>query len=112
GAQPFEQATAPGELKIPAIRGVGGGVVYFIDGTSELGAIWDIDFYPVADATEPQPAGLGSIDHIAQTMNYEEMLTWLLFYTSIFETHKTPMVDIADSGGLVRSQAIENMSGS
>jgi 4-hydroxyphenylpyruvate dioxygenase len=39
------------------------------------------------------------------------MLTWLLFYTSIFETTKTPMVDIVDPAGVVRSQAVENDSG-
>ena len=31
GATIFEQPVAEGELKIPAIRGVGGGVIYFID---------------------------------------------------------------------------------
>ena len=35
------------------------------------------------------------------------MLTWLLFYTSIFRTRKTPMVDVIDPAGIVRSQAIE-----
>lgn len=45
-------------------------------------------------------------------MNYEEMLTWILLYTSIFATWKTPMVDSIDPSGLVRSQAIENDDGS
>ena len=45
-------------------------------------------------------------------MNYEEMLTWLLFYTSIFETEKSPMVDVVDPAGLARSQVIENAAGS
>ena len=36
------------------------------------------------------------------------MLTWLLFYTSIFKTEKQPMVDIPDPAGLVRSQVVEN----
>ena len=44
-------------------------------------------------------------------MNYEEMLTWLLFYTSIFRTRKLPMVDVVDPGGLVRSQVIESDDG-
>jgi 4-hydroxyphenylpyruvate dioxygenase len=39
------------------------------------------------------------------------MLTWLLFYISIFRTHKTPMVDVIDPGGVVRSQAIETPDG-
>src|SRR5690606_10492627 len=50
--------------------------------------------------------------HVAQTVAYEEMLTWLLFYTSIFDTRKSPMVDIIDPAGVVRSQVIENAAGS
>ena len=44
-------------------------------------------------------------------MNYEEMLTWLLFYTAIFRTAKLPMVDVVDPAGLVRSQVIESPDG-
>ncbi|KXF75393.1 3-keto-5-aminohexanoate cleavage protein [Paramesorhizobium deserti] len=112
GAEPFEQAVGPGELKIPAIRGVGGGVMHFIDAGSELARVWDIEFRAATDREAPISCGLTRIDHIAQTMRYEEMLTWLLFYTSIFATHKTPMVDVIDPAGLVRSQVIENDSGS
>ncbi|WP_119420599.1 bifunctional sugar phosphate isomerase/epimerase/4-hydroxyphenylpyruvate dioxygenase family protein [Desertibaculum subflavum] len=111
GAEPFEQAVGPGELGIPAIRGVGGGVMHFIDGKSELGRVWEIEFGPVDDDGTVQDAGLLAIDHLAQTMNYEEMLTWVLFYTSIFATRKTPMVDIVDPAGLVRSQVIEGEGG-
>ena len=112
GADLFEQPVGPGELKIPAIRGVGGGVMHFIDDRSELGRVWEIEFEPAEDAQAPAEAGLISVDHIAQTMRYEEMLTWLLFYTAIFDTHKTPMVDVVDPAGLVRSQVIENAEGS
>lgn len=104
GAEPFEQVRGPGELAIPAIRGVGGGVIYFID-SGELARVWDIEFESLP-ATDVRGAGLVSIDHIAQTMNYEEMLTWILFYTAIFRTQKFPMVDVIDPGGLVRSQVI------
>ena len=109
GAEIFQQRHGPGELAIPAIRGVGGGVIYFIDGKSELSRIWEIDFRPI-DIDAPE-AGLTRTDHIAQTMNYEEMLTWLLFYTSIFQTSKSPTVDVVDPGGLVRSQVIESEDG-
>ncbi len=106
-ANVFSQPVRPGELSIPAIRGVGGGVIYFIDRKSELANVWDVEFRPVAEASGKN-AGLKRFDHIAQTMNYEEMLTWLLFYTSIFETRKLPMVDVVDPAGLVRSQVIES----
>ena len=109
GAETFEQRHGPGELSIPAIRGVGGGVIYFVDGRTAR--VWDVEFEPLGDVPG-EDAGLARVDHIAQTMNYEEMLTWLLFYTSIFKAHKSPMVDVVDPAGLVRSQVIENASGS
>jgi 4-hydroxyphenylpyruvate dioxygenase len=110
GAQPFAQRVGPGELSIPAVRGVGGGVIYFLDDHSDLARVWDIEF-----AAEPAPgtdAGLVGFDHVAQTMNYEEMLTWILFYRSIFLVVKGPMVDVVDPSGLVRSQVIANRDGS
>lgn len=108
GAETFEQRHGPGELYLPAIRGIGGGVIYFIDGRTAR--VWDVEFEPLGPAPDGS-AGLTTVDHIAQTMNYEEMLTWLLFYTSIFRTRKSPMVDVVDPSGLVRSQVIESDDG-
>ena len=45
-------------------------------------------------------------------MHYEEMLTWLLFYTSLLDLRKIPAQDVADPGGLVKSQVIESADGS
>lgn len=110
-AEPFTQAVVEGELQLPAIRGVGGGLIYLIDEKSPLGRFSEIDFEPVAGQGVEDDAGLRQVDHIAQTVSYDEMLTWLLFYTSIFETRKTPVVDIIDPSGVVRSQVIENEAG-
>ena len=109
GAEPFEQIRGPGELAIPAIRGIGGGVIYFIDGG--LSGVWDTEFEPAASGTPAADTALVAFDHVAQTMNYEEMLSWILFYISIFRTRKLPMVDVVDPGGLVRSQVIESEDG-
>jgi 4-hydroxyphenylpyruvate dioxygenase len=108
GAETFAEQRGEGELSIPAIRGVGGGVIYFID--DALSHVWDVEFEPVEQIDAPR-AGLVGIDHVAQTMNYEEMLTWLLFYTAIFDTAKSPMVDVVDPAGLVRSQVVESPGG-
>ncbi|NQW01081.1 MAG: sugar phosphate isomerase/epimerase and 4-hydroxyphenylpyruvate domain-containing protein [Rhodospirillales bacterium] len=112
GAAPFAQPVGPGELEIPAIRGVNGSILHFIDQKSSLKDVWEIEY--TAETPDPtiQDGGLAAIDHIAQTMNHEEILTWVLFYTSIFATHKLPMVDVVDPAGLIRSQVIENDSGS
>jgi 4-hydroxyphenylpyruvate dioxygenase len=109
--RPFRQAVGPGELDIPAVRGLGGSLLYFVDGVSALGKLWQIDFDPI-----PVPAGdsasLSAVDHISQSMRYEEMLSWLLFYTSLLDLEKIPEQDVIDPGGVVRSQVIETDDGS
>ena len=112
GAEPFEQEVGEGELRIPAIRGVGGALMHFLDGGEPLGRVWQTEFTPIAGAKAGPGIGLTRIDHLAETMAHDEMLSWLLFYTSIFATHKTPMVDVIDPSGIVRSQVIENDEGS
>lgn len=103
---PFRQDVRPGELDIPAVRGVGGSLIYFLDATSELGRVWEVEFDDTgADAAAH--AGMLDVDHISQSMHYEEMLTWLLFYTSLLDLKKVPPQDVADPGGLVKSQVIE-----
>ena len=110
GADPFEQAIGPGELNIPAIRGQSGSVLHFIDKTSGLSDVWSVEFIKTAAAKAG--AGLERIDHLAQTMSYDEMLSWSLFYTTLFQMQKSPMVDVVDPDGLVRSQALETADGS
>ena len=109
--QPFQQAVGPGELQIPAVRGVGGSLIYFLDGGTDLGRVWDIEFAKARD-TATRPAGLVRVDHVSQSMLYEEMLTWLLFYHSLLDTKKLPVQDVVDPGGLVKSQVIETPDGS
>jgi len=41
-------------------------------------------------------------------MPYDEMLSWLLFYTGILDLKRLPQQEIADPRGLVQSQAIVN----
>ncbi|WP_137702714.1 bifunctional sugar phosphate isomerase/epimerase/4-hydroxyphenylpyruvate dioxygenase family protein [Marimonas lutisalis] len=108
GAEPFSQPLGPGEIDIPAIRGLSGSVLHFIDDQTGLGKVWEIEF----DATQPPPgAGLTHIDHLAQTMSYDDMLSWTLFYTSLLDMQKSPMVDVIDPDGLVRSQVVEAPGG-
>ena len=106
---PFRQAVGPGELEIPAVRGLGGSLIYFVDPKTDLGRVWDVEFRPAADGTAE--AGLRSIDHISQSMLYSEMLSWLLFYTSLLNVSKTAEQDVLDPGGLVKSQVVHSEDG-
>ncbi len=102
GAEGFEQSRGAGELDIPGIRGLGGSVLHFLD--DGLSDVWDVEF---ERTDEPiQGAGLTKIDHIAETVSYDEMLSWSLFYSALFGMEKQPMVDVIDPDGLIRSQAL------
>jgi 4-hydroxyphenylpyruvate dioxygenase len=107
---PFRQKVGPGELEIPAVRGVGGSLLYFLDPVSALAKNWDVDFDATASDKRPD-TGLTVVDHISQSMHYEDMLSWLLFYSSLFDVRKTPQLDITDPGGIVRSQVVETAEG-
>src|SRR5665213_1116197 len=108
---PFRQKVGPRELEIPAVRGVGGSLLYFLDSIGKLAKVWDVEFDPVTDKGKNVAAGLAVVDHISQSMHYADMLSWLLFYTSLLDVQKTPQVDITDPGGIVRSQVIETDDG-
>ena len=101
----FRQPVGPGELDIPAIRGLGGSLLYFTDAASELGRVWEIEFEGVGAA----PAGpLTRIDHVAQSMSPDEMLSWRLWYLSLFAFGTTPQVDVVDPAGIVESMALQD----
>ncbi len=111
GAPEFSQPVGTGELDIPAIKGVGGSVVHFIDEKSDLHRVWDIEFDPVPKERSVQPVGLRRIDHVAQTMRYQEMQSWLTYYLSTFEMEKADVVDVADPSGIILSQALASPEG-
>lgn len=104
--RPHVGAVGPDELDIPAVRGLGGSLVYFVDPETALGRWSELDFTPTG-ASEAS-AVLTGVDHISQSMQYEEMLTWLLFYASLFETRKSASQAVMDPGGVVQSQVVES----
>lgn len=106
-ATTFRQPVGPGEMTIPAIRGVGGSLLYFLEPQSRN---WDVDF--VAVASEDASGSLSHIDHISQSMRFEEMLSWEQFYTALFDVQRAPQLEIADPLGLVKSQVLQNRDGS
>jgi 4-hydroxyphenylpyruvate dioxygenase len=108
---PFRQAVGPGELEVPAVRGLGGSLVYFVDTKSDLARVWDIEFKSTGESLAACSTGLNAVDHISQSMHYEEVLTWLLFYTSLLDLEKTSEQDVLDPGGLVKSQVVQDPKG-
>lgn len=102
------QPIGPGQLVMPSVQGLGASLLYFMEAGRER-AIWDSEFLAVEDGSPD--AGLISIDHISQTMPYEEVPSWVLYYVSLFDLSKTPVIEIADPLGLVQTRALESPDG-
>ncbi len=105
--QGFSQPVGPGEYEIPALKGVGGSLLYLMP-AQETHAIWRDEFEALPRDPTHLDAGLRRIDHLSQSMQYEEMLSWLLYYVTLFQVEKIPATEIADPVGLVQSQAIQS----
>ncbi|RYE66159.1 MAG: 4-hydroxyphenylpyruvate dioxygenase, partial [Oxalobacteraceae bacterium] len=69
GAIPMEIPTGPMELRLPAIKGIGGAPLYLIDRFEDGRSIYDIDFEFI-DGVERRPAGHGMsiIDHLTHNV--------------------------------------------
>ena len=111
GSERFAQPVPEGETMIPAVYGPGGGICYFLDDSTSLAGVWAREFAASEDNPQVSPVGLERIDHVAQTVSYEDLPTTILFYNSLLDVRKTPVVDIIDPAGVVRSQVIENAGG-
>ena len=95
GAQPVDIPTGPMELRLPAIKGIGGAPIYLIDRYEESAAIYDIDFrfFPGASRT-PQGVGLQRIDHLTHNVYRGRMAHWGGFYERIFGFREIRYFDI------------------
>ena len=70
GAQPIEIPTGPMELRLPAIKGIGGAPLYLIDRFEDGKSIYDIDFVPIPGADEARSSvGLTYLDHLTHNLH-------------------------------------------
>ena len=95
GAQPVEMPTGPMELRLPAIKGIGGAPLYLIDRFEEGKSIYDIDF-DFIDGVERHPRGHGFkvIDHLTHNVYRGRMGYWAGFYEKIFNFREMRYFDI------------------
>ncbi len=85
GAQPVDLPAGPMELRLPAIRGIGGAPLYLIDLYEPGSSIYDIDFEFLPDVEyNPQGLGLKVIDHLTHNVYRGRMDYWAGFYEKYF----------------------------
>ena len=100
GAEPVESRTGAMELRIPAIRGIGGALIYLVDryanknGRGDL-SIYDIDFVYL-DGVNRHPVGAGFqlIDHLTHNVYGGRMDYWAGYYERIFNFREIRYFDI------------------
>ena len=95
GAQPVEVPTGPMELRLPAIKGIGGAPLYLIDRFEDGKSIYDIDFEWVEGADRrPAGHGLRVIDHLTHNVYRGRMAYWAGFYERFFNFREIRYFDI------------------
>ncbi|MDX1737614.1 MAG: 4-hydroxyphenylpyruvate dioxygenase [Alphaproteobacteria bacterium] len=95
GAQPIDIPTGPMELKLPAIKGIGGAPIYLIDRYEQGQSIYDIDFEFLPDVERhPKGFGLELIDHLTHNVYRGRMAYWADFYEKFFNFREIRYFDI------------------
>ena len=95
GAIPVDIPTGPMELRLPAIKGIGGAPLYLIDRYEDGKSIYDIDFEFLA-GVDHRPAGHGLkiIDHLTHNVYRGRMSYWAGFYEKLFNFREIRYFDI------------------
>ena len=95
GAEPVEIETGPMELRLPAIKGIGGATVYLIDRYEDGTSIYDIDFNYI-DGVDRHPEGCGFdvIDHLTHNVYRGRMQYWADYYEKLFNFREIRYFDI------------------
>jgi len=95
GAQPIDMPTGPMELRLPAIKGIGGAPLYLIDRFEEGRSIYDIDFEFLEGVNRNPPGhGLKIVDHLTHNVYRGRMAFWANFYERLFNFREIRYFDI------------------
>lgn len=125
GAWGYAHTAGPGELNIPAIKGIGDSIIYFIDQwrgkngaqTGDIGNIgfFDVDFEPLTSNSgaylNPVGHGLTYIDHLTHNVHRGRMAEWSGFYERLFNFREIRYFDLEGQVTGVKSKAMTSPCG-
>jgi len=120
-AHAFEHALARGatactgqdtSIDAPAIVGIGGSLLYFVDRYGDTGSAYDEQFEWLGER-DPRPAGIGFqyLDHLTHNVYRGNMDTWWHFYRDLFGFEQIHFFDIAGKVSGLVSRAITSPCG-
>ncbi len=112
GARPAQTQVGPDELEIPAIEGIGGLQIYFVDRYGQKGSIYDVDFEWLGEP-DPKPRGVGLyyIDHLTHNVFRGRLNEWAGFYERLFNFRQIRYFDIEGKLTCLHSRAMTSPDG-
>ncbi|HEU4852421.1 MAG TPA: 4-hydroxyphenylpyruvate dioxygenase [Telluria sp.] len=121
GAWGFDNKNGPMELNIPAIKGIGDSLLYFVDRwrgkngtTGGIGdiSIYDVDFVAIPGVDQnPKGKGLTYIDHLTHNVYRGRMAEWAGFYETLFNFREVRYFDIEGKLTGLKSKAMTSPCG-
>ncbi|MFC3127145.1 4-hydroxyphenylpyruvate dioxygenase [Pseudoroseomonas globiformis] len=112
GAEPTDGATGDKTMDLPAIKGIGGSLLYFVDRYGEAGSTYDEEFDWIGDH-DPNPGGAGLfyIDHLTHNVHRGRMDNWYAFYNKLFNFRQIRYFDIKGEYTGLFSRALTSPDG-
>jgi len=112
GAEPAVPEDGTLTLNVPAIRGIGGSLIYFIDRYRDTGSAYSEEFDWLGE-TDPHPAGAGLyfIDHLTHNVHRGRMQYWYDFYARLFNFRQIRFFDISGKHTGLISRALTSPDG-
>ncbi len=107
GAQAIDMPTGPMELRLPAIKGIGGAALYLIDRFDDGKSIYDIDF-DYLPGIDRHPRGLGfyRIDHLTHNVYHGRIAYWGNYYERLFNFRDLRYFNIRGQQSAMKSRAM------
>jgi 4-hydroxyphenylpyruvate dioxygenase len=108
GAEPFGEGIWSDGETIPAIKGIGGSVLYLVDTYGDK-TIYD-DWEPTGE-TDKGGVGLEVLDHLTHNVHHGSMDKWANFYESVFNFREIRYFDIKGQHTGLKSRAMTGPCG-
>lgn len=110
GIEAYAPSGPPGRLAMPALRGVGGSLVYLLEDAA-VDDLWAREFDATGDGDTPPSPHARGFDHLAAVVHNDEFLSWQLYWRALFGLKARTAQDVIDPSGLVLSQAVQSDDG-
>lgn len=112
GAEAADVTPAQKTLDVPAIKGIGGSLLYFVDRYGATGSAYDIEFDWLRENNpRPEGAGLFYLDHLTHNVHRGRMDVWCGFYEKLFNFRQIRFFDIEGRASGLFSRALTSPDG-